>query len=109
MCVRSYCACMTIVSLVLLRLPSYLRFVHSMSETIAIVLSIEQVCLVMKLASFVVESERSLRHEDSKEEPSTGSMLCFLFAPVLVYRHSYPRSSTRSWCKALFWFTQYLY
>ena len=108
-CLRSYCACMALVSLVLLLLPPYLRFAHSTSETIAIMLSMEQVRLLMKLISFVVESERSLRREDSKEEPSWGSMLYFLFAPVLVYRHSYPRSPTRSWCKALFWFAQYLY
>lgn len=51
----------------------------------------EQIRLLMKFISFVVECSR----ENSTCDPSFTSFLYFLFAPTVIYRDSYPRSRSR--------------
>lgn len=47
---------------------------------------LEQTRYLMKIVSFISENQ-----DIENGEPSKTSLLYFLFAPVLVYRHTYPR------------------
>ena len=82
-------------------LAPLLRFYFNVHEVIALALVLEQARFAMKLVSFLVEtSQRQADAEKRRQEEtraSIGSTLYFLFAPTLIYQHSYPRSPTRNW------------
>ncbi|GIX93690.1 sterol O-acyltransferase 1 [Caerostris darwini] len=78
---------------------SYAMVTNGFRITIHLAIMSEQVRLYMKIYSFVRESVPRVLHykpsKDGKQEhvlyPTASHYLYYLFAPVLIYRDSYPR------------------
>ncbi|KAI0240730.1 Sterol O-acyltransferase 1 [Lamellibrachia satsuma] len=92
--------------LAFLILPIQFLHKYSLRPASSVIIVTEQVRLLMKSHAFVRENiPQALRHrksdgEDEEEKPlcpDFSKYLYFLFAPTLVYRNDYPRTSTVSW------------
>ena len=60
----------------------------------------EQIRYTMKFISFVVENGKM---DDSSKLPTVKSSLYYLFAPTLIYQHSYPMKNSRDWKNIACW------
>ena len=76
-------------------LPLYIRFSYDVHVVAAIFITLEQLRYVMKAISLIVECK------DSKA--SVASTLYFLFTPVMIYQHNYPKKRIRDWKAILCW------
>lgn len=70
----------------------------------------EQVRLIMKLHSYVEENKRKFTAEDKEKVllPTRSSFVYFLFAPTLIYKDTYPRTTSVRWPLVLAYFMQFL-
>ncbi|XP_015905466.1 sterol O-acyltransferase 1 [Parasteatoda tepidariorum] len=93
----------TLTSMFVVTASSTLK--HSLPPITAFVTMIEQVRIFMKIYSFVRESTpRVLKYKPTKDGdqsaqlyPSLSHYLYYLFAPVMIYRDSYPRRKDTDW------------
>lgn len=76
-----------VVSLVLLVVPYQIKSHYGSHYVFNVILIATQVRFLLKLISFLVENS-----EEAKDLPTLKSLMYFLFAPTLIYQHSYPRS-----------------
>ncbi|KAM6154986.1 sterol O-acyltransferase 2 [Erethizon dorsatum] len=85
---------------VLCILPVYVVLKHEVPPASRSVLVFEQVRLLMKSYSFLRETTPGtlcVREGDGVWAPSFSSYLYFLFCPTLIYRETYPRTSSIRW------------
>ncbi|XP_033762380.1 sterol O-acyltransferase 1-like isoform X2 [Pecten maximus] len=88
-------------------LPVYYIREHQLPPASAVIITTEQVRLIMKVHAFVRENIPRVLANYKKDDgdvevrsnlcPDFSKYLYFLFAPTLVYRDSYPRTKTIRW------------
>ena len=86
--------------MVIVTVPLYTIYALKLHMVLRLATVIEQLRLLMKMISFLVECERKRKrlqaaHKTERtEDPTTlRSLLYFLFAPTMIYRDAYPRAS----------------
>ncbi|XP_021106273.1 sterol O-acyltransferase 2 isoform X4 [Heterocephalus glaber] len=85
---------------VLCILPVHVVVKHELPPASRCVLVFEQVRLLMKSYSFLRETlpgTLRVRGGEGRWTPSFSSYLYFLFCPTLIYRETYPRTSSIRW------------
>uniref|UniRef100_A0A2L2Y7V4 O-acyltransferase n=1 Tax=Parasteatoda tepidariorum TaxID=114398 RepID=A0A2L2Y7V4_PARTP len=101
-----FCLLFIIYQLSILIIPARIVVVFNLPPVSSFVVLAEQARLIMKTHAFVRENvARALRykpHQDGDKEDSTPcpeieKLIYFLFAPTLVYRDNYPRTSKIRW------------
>ena len=116
-----YAIIVTVIACVIVITPVYCCLVYPIHPIMRTAFVLEQIRILMKLVSFVAENvgqnerggtayerdkkdcyeNKSSKQAHSDEFPSLRSTIYFLFAPTLMYQHSYPRSrGPIRWCKA---------
>lgn len=117
------------VILIILFVPIYLKIKFDTHPVLSCGMCMQQIRFFMKIVSFI--SENRLAREDnnnnshdmeesrtkdverqdecdSHQKPTFKSMMYFLFAPTVIYRHAYPRSPTPTdWPRVLCYMCQW--
>ena len=120
-------------SLVIVILPVFLRNFYNAHPVLASAMCMQQIRFIMKIISFLSENPGDSQDEvkaptennnhnfsipnsdpesqipTSTQKPTIGSLLYFMFAPTLIYQHSYPRSrEPTNWLMVLAYLLQWL-
>lgn len=97
-------------------IPMYLLMQNHVHFCLTVAILLQQLRVLMKFVSFVVENTDSAddsNHDARKgrqELPTIRSMMYFMFAPTLVYRHSYPQSpNPTDWKLVVHHFSEWLF
>ena len=79
---------LTVIPLMMM-VTLYCIFHYELQYLVTFAITVENTRLMMKSLSFLVEQGSA----DDASKTSVGKLTYFLFAPTLIYKHSYPRSS----------------
>ena len=110
-----YYSNVSVAGLVILIVPLCIRFACSLHPVAATAVIFEQIRYAMKMISFIVENHTSNDSETSDDDvfvedgvqiPTVKSCLYYLFAPTLIYQHSYPMRDHRDWKNIICWFLE---
>ena len=80
--------------------PLYIQMIYDLHFVLVFAMAQQQIRVLMKFISFLVENERQLMKQSDVHQslPTVKSLMYFMFAPTLIYQHSYPRSpSATNW------------
>ncbi|GIY64224.1 sterol O-acyltransferase 1 [Caerostris darwini] len=110
-----FCTLFVLYEMALILVPSKIIISYNLPPVSSFTVLAEQSRLIMKVHAFVRENiNRALRykpHQDGDQEesqpcPEVEKLIYFLFAPTLVYRDNYPRTTHIRWSNVALNFLQ---